>query len=116
MKQLNFAKGKRGEQEAISYLKKQGYKILDTNFSCPLGEIDIVAMHKGFLVIVEVKARSSVLFGRPSEAVDEFKQHKLIDLALTYQVAKGLQDMPLRFDVVEILDGSINLIPNAFGW
>ncbi len=116
MKQLNFVKGKLGESDAVKYLKKHGYKILDTNFTCPIGEIDIVAKHKGFLVIVEVKSRASAFFGRPSEAVDETKQRKLINLALTYQIAKGLQDVPLRFDVVEVLDDSINLIPNAFGW
>ena len=115
MKQLNYVKGKLGEREAIKFLKKNGYRILDTNFTCPLGEIDVVAMHNGFLVIVEVKSRETDFFGRPSEAVDEVKQYKLVNLALFYQRIKRLQDVPLRFDVVEVLDDSINIIPNAFG-
>ena len=114
MKELNKAKGALGEREAVKFLKKRQYKILDTNFTCPIGEIDIVAMHEGFLVIVEVKSRESGDFGRPSEAVDEFKQQRLYNLALYYQREKKLADIPLRFDVVEILDNEINLIPNAF--
>lgn len=114
MKQLNKVKGALGEREAVKFLKKRKYKVLDTNYVCPIGEIDIVAMHKGFLVIVEVKARESANFGRPSEAVDEIKQQKLCNLAIFYQRMHHLADIPLRFDVVEVLDGEINLIENAF--
>ena len=114
MKQLNRAKGVLGEQKAIKFLKKHHYKILDTNFTCPIGEIDITAIHQNFLAIIEVKARENNCFGRPSEAVDEVKQQKLYNLALFYQREKHLADMPLRFDVVEILDDKINLIENAF--
>ncbi len=114
MKQLNRAKGALGEQKAVKFLKKHHYKILDTNYVCPIGEIDIVAMHKDFLVIIEVKSREDAAFGRPSEAVDEFKQQRLYNLALYYQRDKKLADISLRFDVVEILDDEINLIENAF--
>jgi len=114
MKQLNKAKGTLGEREAVKFLKKHKYKILDTNYTCPIGEIDVVALESGFLVIIEVKTRESAFFGRPCEAVDEVKQRKLCNLALVYQKAMGLADMPLRFDVVEVLENEINLIKNAF--
>ena len=114
MKQFNNIKGREGEELAAKYLKKHGYKILDKNYTCPIGEIDIVASIAGYLVFVEVKARDDEIFGRPSEAVDEFKQRKLYNLALMYQRTKKLADMPVRFDVVEVLDDEINHIKNAF--
>ena len=73
----NIALGIYGEKLALKYLKKQKYKILEKNFRCALGEIDIVAKDGGFLVFVEVKTRSSNAFGEPMEAVDFYKQRKL---------------------------------------
>ena len=110
----NFVIGRSGEDKAEKYLKKQKYKILERNFSCTLGEIDIIAQDGEFLVFVEVKARSSTAFGKPGEAVDEFKQMKIIKTALYYQKIKRKFDMPVRFDVVEVLDNDINLIKSAF--
>ena len=71
--------GKKYENMAIHYLKKQKYKILARNFSCPAGEIDIVAYDKvnDYIVFVEVKYRATKLFGRPLEAVTTEKQRKI---------------------------------------
>lgn len=110
----NFVLGRFGEDEAIKYLKKHKYKILERNFSCALGEIDIIAQDGEFLVFVEVKARNSAKFGLPREAVDIFKQRKIINTALYYQKIKRKLDSLVRFDVVEILGNEITLIQNAF--
>ena len=66
--------GVTGEQEAKNYLVKKGYKIVKMNFSCKIGEIDIIAMDKDTLVFVEVKARNTAMFGLPREAVTAKKQ------------------------------------------
>ena len=106
--------GDYGEKLAAKYLKKHKYKILEQNYTCPIGEIDIIAKDKGTLVIVEVKTRTSKLYGAPAEAVDEYKQRKLHRLGLYYQRSKRMFDMPIRFDVIEVLDKDINHIINAF--
>ena len=106
--------GNKGENMALKYLKSKGYKIIEQNFTCMLGEIDIMARHDGFLVFVEVKTRTSNMFGRPAEAVDYRKQEKIRKIALYYQRVKGLFSEPVRFDVVEVLGDEINLIDGAF--
>jgi len=110
----NQVYGLKGESLAVKYLKKHGYKIIERNYKCAIGEIDIIAKHKGVLVFVEVKSRNSMLFGRPAEAVDEFKQHKLEQLAAFYININKLYDVFARFDVVEILGDEVNLIQNAW--
>ncbi len=110
----NFELGIWGEHQAEKFLKKRGYKVLAHNFRCKLGEIDIVALKGEYLVIIEVKTRMSNRYGLPIEAVDEQKQRKLVRLALYYQKCKGLLNLPIRFDVVSILDEKIELIEGAF--
>ncbi|MEE9911476.1 MAG: YraN family protein [Deltaproteobacteria bacterium] len=110
--------GKAGEKVAADYLKKNGYRIVDVNFRCPMGEIDIVARDKNELVFVEVKARKSDALGYPEQAVDTRKQKKLSQLAVWYLQKKKLDKTSARFDVVAILmrpEGhDIRLIKNAF--
>ena len=103
-----------GEKEAVKYLKKHKYKILDTNYTCMLGEIDIIAKEGGYLVFVEVKTRSTIVYGLPKEAVDEQKQRKIALVGAYYQKIKRMLDVPVRFDVVQVLDGEIELIKGAF--
>lgn len=110
----NIALGIYGEKLALKYLKKQKYKILEKNFRCALGEIDIVAKDGEFLVFIEVKTRSSNAFGEPMEAVDFYKQRKLSKLAVYYQKLKRKLDVPVRFDVVDIVGEQITLIKSAF--
>jgi putative endonuclease len=110
--------GKKGENIAADYLKKNGYRILETNFRCPLGEIDIIARDKEDLIFLEVKTRRSADLGYPEEAVDSRKQKKISRLAEYYLQTNKLTNTPARFDVVAItMSGSsteVRLIKNAF--
>ena len=110
----NKVLGNYGEKLAVKYLIKNNYKILEQNYTCPLGEIDIIAEENGTIVIVEVKTRTSNLYSTPAEAVNYYKQHKLQQLALYYLRAKHKFDTPIRFDVIEVIGDDINHIINAF--
>lgn len=94
--------GAEGEELAVRHLKGKGYKILCRNYRTPLGEADIIARDGDFVVFVEVKARSTVAFGQPFEAVDFRKQEKLKRIAL-YYLKQSNRETPVRFDVVSIL-------------
>ena len=116
--QKNFYKkflGRAGEVRAADFLKKKGYKILKKNYKTHLGEIDLIAKDGDTLVFVEVKTRISDDYGSPSEAVNFKKQEKYYKVATEYLVREKLMDSPCRFDVVEIENGQINHIFNAFG-
>jgi putative endonuclease len=109
-----------GEDVACSYLEEQGYRILERNFSCKVGELDIVAIDGETLSFVEVKCRTGVDYGNPSEAVSYSKQGKIVKAALFFMTKYKLFDYMCRFDVIEVLtdgtkeDTRINLIKNAF--
>ncbi len=111
--------GLKGEELAIRFLKKRGYKIIARNFRCRHGEIDVVASEGDTIVFVEIKARSTVDFSLPQDAVDHHKQAKVIHAATTYLMEKKLYDqVPVRFDVVAVNLNStkpkIELIKDAF--
>ena len=106
--------GAAGEQIARDFLAGKGAKILEMNYRRPTGEIDIIARHKKVLLFVEVKRRSSLRFGRPSEAVDRAKRGHILRTAALYMQEKRLGDAPVRFDVIEILPDEIRHIENAF--
>lgn len=114
MKEFNKITGTKGEIEAQNFLKKKDYKILQTNYSCKLGEIDIIAQQKETIIFVEVKTRTSNRFGRPCEAVTPYKQNKIRTVAKYYLMLKGWSEKDVRFDVIEVLDDEINQIENAF--
>jgi len=119
MSRHNAELGLRGERIAVGFLKRNGYKILTTNFCSPLGQIDIVAKDGRALVFIEVKTRSSKEFGMPEEAVNHKKRRKMVSLAWFYLKKYNLGGLNCRFDVVSVLkesekDFSINLIKNAF--
>lgn len=105
--------GREGENLAVDYLLKKGYKILEKNFRCSFGEIDIIAKDGNFIVIVEVKRRISDKYGEPEFAVNHKKQKKLKKLALYYLCKLG-REAPLRFDVIAIRGSKIEHIENAF--
>lgn len=97
--------GQFGENLACYYLQKQGYKILARNFRCRrYGEIDIIAIKGEILTFIEVKTRSSVLYGKPMEAVTTVKQNKIYRCAQYFMQIKGIiHCMPiLSFDVIEV--------------
>ncbi len=102
-KSTNKSLGCFGEEIAVTYLKQQKYKIVERNFSCKCGEIDIVAIDGKTLVFVEVKTRKNYSYGPPQLSVTQFKQRQISKAALTYVAAKKLNDMNARFDVVAVL-------------
>lgn len=115
VKHFNKFCGSKGEELAIKFLRKKKFKILEQNYSNKIGEIDIIAEDKGVLVFVEVKARETLAFGRPAEAVDRRKQQKLRTTAQVYLMNKNKLECDRRFDVVEVLGEEIlNHIENAF--
>lgn len=113
-KQQNRQKGIEGERRACHYLFWHGYKVIQRNYTCPLGEIDIIAKKKKLLVIIEVKSRQSLKYGTPSEAVTPYKQNRIIQAAKFYIVESKIVNTQIRFDCIEILKGKINHIINAF--
>lgn len=111
--------GKYGEEIGVTYLKKIGYKIVQLNYRCPIGEIDVVAKYKGFLVFVEIKARLQSAYGYPEEAVHPAKQRKIIRVAEWYLKENRLPDVQARFDVLAVSlnqEGGFEfrIIENAF--
>jgi len=109
--------GKKSEIIAANFLKKKGYKILEVNYKNKIGEIDIIAQDKDYLVFVEVKARISRAFGDSLEAVNYKKQQKIRKVAELYLVVKYKTNANCRFDVVAVLgdeDADITHIENAF--
>lgn len=110
--------GKKGEDLAVRFLKKKGYQIIERNYVCKMGEMDIIASEKDTLVFVEVKTRTSITFGPPQLAVNPKKQSQMSKVALNFLKEKELEDVKARFDVVAILLGpkgaEIELIKDAF--
>ncbi|MZG30409.1 MAG: YraN family protein [Nitrospinae bacterium] len=111
--------GQEGESAALDFLKKKSYRILEKNFRSKLGEIDIIADHKGVIVFIEVKARSNHEYGHPFIALTPTKQKKIIQTAQSFLSQKRIVDKPVRFDVIAMtMDPSntwkIELLENAF--
>ncbi|MDN5346640.1 MAG: putative endonuclease [Clostridia bacterium] len=94
--------GRLGEEAAANYLKAMGYRILERNFRCRLGEIDLIALEKDELVFVEVRTRTSLSLGLPQESVRHWKRHKLRELASFYLKKFPDKTPPCRFDVVAV--------------
>jgi len=95
--------GRSGEQAAADYLEAQGLRILDRNWRCDLGEIDIVAVDRHVFVVCEVKTRSGVRYGTPLEAVTKTKLRRLRRLAVMWLNAHGVRFDQVRIDVVGII-------------
>ena len=113
--------GSWGEDKAANYLRRRGYKILERNFSCRFGEIDIIASKGGYLAFVEVKLRKDAAFAQAREFVDRAKQKRIITAAELWLSRHDL-DLQPRFDVIELYapDGmksrriEINCIEDAY--
>ncbi len=118
MSLTRISTGKRGEELAAAYLAEAGYRIVERNYRCIFGEIDIVAEEGETLVFVEVKSRRSDAYGDPQLAVGHRKQNKLSRIAMHYLEEKRLRHHPARFDVVAVKlppsHQKIELIRNAF--
>jgi putative endonuclease len=94
--------GRFGEDAAIDHYRRQGYRLLARNWTCSLGELDLVLQRGGLLVFCEVKARSGSAFGGPYEAVTWRKQRKLRALAEAFLVASRPNPDGVRFDVASV--------------
>lgn len=110
--------GQIGEEFTVKYLKKKGYKILETNFHSRFGEIDIIARKNKYIAFVEVKTRDEKYIVHPLEAVTKSKQNKII-LTAQYYLLQLKDNLQPRFDVASIICSnqkpvSIEYIENAF--
>lgn len=104
-KQKNTARqslGRTGERLAAEELLKQGYRILERNFRCKHGEIDLVVEDEADLVFVEVKTRRGTTYGRPEDAVTLHKQRKILEVAAYYLDLHNCSDRSWRVDVVAV--------------
>lgn len=99
---------------AAEYLRAKGYEIICSNYRCRIGEIDLIAKDKDYLVFVEVKYRKDDRMGSPLDAVDYRKQQKIIKVSQVFLLENHIDDVPIRYDVVGILGEDITLIKNAF--
>ena len=95
--------GRDGEQAAVNYLESCGFRILDRNWRCADGEIDIVAVDRHTFVVCEVKTRSGTRYGTPLEAVGRAKRSRLRKLAVRWLTAHGVRFDQIRIDVVGLL-------------
>jgi putative endonuclease len=112
--QARRALGTRGEDLVAAWYLANGYQVLDRNWRCRDGELDLVVRLGRTVVFCEVKTRTSDAFGVPAEAVTRRKQQRIRGLA-----ARWLQESPspageIRFDVASVLDGQLEVIPAAF--
>jgi putative endonuclease len=103
MSSSNQETGVIGENISERYLLKEGYEILERNFRCRLGEIDIIARRGSYICFVEVKTRHGNFFGNPCEAVNHIKQKRIWRIAEFYIQKNKLFDFSFRFDVIEVV-------------
>ncbi len=110
--------GKEGERIAEQYLKRKGYKLVERNYRCAAGEVDLIVLDRRVIVFVEVKTRTGHGFGTPLEAVQPRKQRKMMRAAQFFLSQKKLHQRDARFDVVGISwpgqEPMVEHIENAF--
>ena len=94
--------GREGERIAENYLKEKGYRLVERNYRCPMGELDLIALDRRVIVFIEVKTRSDFRFGAPTESVHPRKQRKMIQAALYFLSRHRLHGREARFDVVGV--------------
>ena len=102
MTRWRLRRGAQGEQIAVDYLKRRGYRIQQRNYRCKQGEVDIIAWDGAVLVFVEVKTKSRTDFGAPQTMVTRRKQAKIVQVAMVYVQEHRVRDTALRFDVVAV--------------
>lgn len=109
--------GEEYEKQAAGYLKQAGFVLLEQNFRCRQGEIDLVGIHEGCLVFVEVKYRKDVTSGTPEEAVGERKQMKICQVSDYYRILnRNRAGMQVRYDVVAVCGNKVSWYQNAFSY
>ncbi len=109
--------GKMGEKKAADYLERKGYTIIEQNFKCRIGELDIIAMDGKTLVAIEVKTRSNLSYGLPCESITAEKKRHVLRTFSFYTTVNRIRGLDMRIDVIEILstgEGTyLNHIKNA---
>lgn len=106
--------GTKYERLAITYLEEKHYVILEHSYRCRFGEIDIIAQDEEYIVFIEVKYRKRGDYGYPREAVNYNKQRHILRTAMCYLKVKIGYEVPVRFDVIEILENTITHLEAAF--
>jgi len=110
--------GQEGERIAEIYLRKKGYRVVERNYRCPVGELDLILLDRRVVVFVEVKTRTDDRFGAPLESVGPRKQKKMIKTALFFLTRHQLHNRDARFDVVGISlkagEPVVDHVQNAF--
>jgi len=110
--------GQEGERIAEIYLRKKGYRVVERNYRCPVGELDLILLDRRVVVFVEVKTRTDDRFGAPLESVGPRKQKKMIKTALFFLTRHRLHNRDARFDVVGISyqggEPMVEHVENAF--
>lgn len=106
--------GAHGERMAARHYERAGYRVVARNWRCNAGELDLVLRGEGILVFAEVKTRSSDRFGIPAEAVTRDKQLRIRRLAQRFCAETGERARELRFDVVSVLRGRVEVIEGCF--
>ncbi|MBA2609062.1 MAG: YraN family protein [Actinobacteria bacterium] len=109
-----IALGARGERLAAQWYRANGYQLVARNWTCPIGELDLIVRRGDELVFVEVKTRGSDRYGLPSEAVGIAKQRKLRALASAWLSTTTEYFAEIRFDVVSIIGNDVSVIQAAF--
>ncbi|QLY82008.1 YraN family protein [Clostridium intestinale] len=94
--------GNYGEDLACEFLIKKGYTILERNFNCRLGELDIICMYRGILVFIEVKCRYSLNYGVGIESINSTKVKRIISSSKLYIHLKNLYNLNVRYDIMNI--------------
>ena len=102
MKKFNNSIGTHCKRLARKFLERSNYKIIQYNFSCRYGEVDIIALDKDVLCFIEVKSRFSLLYGSPREAVTCFKLKKLYKCAEFFILKHNISNINCRIDVIEV--------------
>lgn len=102
------------EQKAKIYLESLGYTILQMNYRCRLGEIDLIAKDNEYIVFVEIKYRYSAKCGLPRESVNYYKKKRIVNVAKYYLMAHYKKEVACRFDVIEILGDQLTHLKAAF--
>ena len=110
--------GDEGEEAAVRFLEAQGYRIRARNYTCRHGELDVVAEREDTLCFVEVRMRSTAVWGDPSQTVSFTKQRRVVRTALHYLGAHGVRGRMLRFDVISVVGrgegATVEHLPGAF--
>ena len=108
------ALGRSGEDAAAAWYEGQGYQVVERNWRCREGELDLIVRRGRTFVFCEVKSRSSTSFGSPQEAVTRAKQARIRHLAARWLAESPVPAVAIRFDVASVLGGEVQVLEGAF--